>query len=198
MKATILKAHERRQFGKGASFSLPNRLVRLCWTLVWTLTARWTPGVLSPWRVFLLNAFGAQVSRAAAVAPSARIWLPGHLAMGPNSTLGPDVDCYNMAPISIGARTIISQGAFLCAGTHDIRDPAFQLLARPISIGSDAWIAAQAFIAPGVTVGDGCVIAARACIFEDTRPWTVYRGNPATAIKARILETPSHRFSEAG
>jgi putative colanic acid biosynthesis acetyltransferase WcaF len=171
----------------GASFSLINRLERLAWKLCWTLLARWTPGVMSPWRVFLLNMFGAKVSKQAAVAASARIWLPSHLEVGPQSTLGPEVDCYNMAMITIGARTIISQRAFLCAGTHDINDQNFQLTTEPIIIGDDVWIAAEAFIAPGVRVGNGCVLGARACAFAELNAWTVYRGNPAVPLKPRAF-----------
>jgi putative colanic acid biosynthesis acetyltransferase WcaF len=187
MKSPILPVDRTRDFGSGASFTLANRLVRLLWSFVWLAFARWTPGIASPWRVFLLNCFGARVSRRAAVAASARIWLPSNLAMGPRSTLGPGVDCYNMAQISIGARTIVSQRAFLCAGTHDVRDPDFQLTARAIVIGDDVWIAAEAFVAPGVEIADGCVLGARACAFEKLKAWTVYRGNPAVACKERVL-----------
>jgi putative colanic acid biosynthesis acetyltransferase WcaF len=186
VKTTVLRADDSANFGRGASFSLSNRLLRLLWIIVWTLFARWTPGVMSPWRVFLLNLFGARVSPEAAVAASARIWLPAHLELGPWSTLGPDVDCYNMAPITIGARTIVSQRAFLCAGAHDFRDRRFQLVARPIIIGDDVWVAAEAFVGPNVTIADGCVLGARACAFADTEMWTVYRGNPAAPIKPRI------------
>jgi putative colanic acid biosynthesis acetyltransferase WcaF len=91
-----------------------------------------------------------------------------------------------MAPIRIGARTIVSQRAFLCAGSHDIRDPSFQLTSRPISIGDDVWIAAEAFVGPGVAIGDGCVLSARACAFTDLSAWAVYRGNPAAPVKARV------------
>jgi putative colanic acid biosynthesis acetyltransferase WcaF len=189
MPPEILYAKNRSRFGRGASFALSNRLTRLIWKITWAVLARWNPGSFSPWRVLLLNLFGAKVSRDAAVAASARIWLPSHLEIGPYSTIGPNVDCYNMAPIKIGSRTIISQGAFLCAGSHDIHDPSFQLVARPINVGHNVWIAAEAFVAPGVTLGDGCVLSARACAFTDLLPWTVYRGNPAVAIRPRLLST---------
>jgi putative colanic acid biosynthesis acetyltransferase WcaF len=118
---------------------------------------------------------------------SARIWLPSRLEIGPQSTLGPSVDCYNMAMITIGACTVISQRAFLCAGTHDINDQNFQLTTDPIIIGDDVWIAAEAFIAAGVRVGNGCVLGARACAFADLSAWTVYRSNPAVLVKPRAF-----------
>ena len=125
----------------------------------------------------------------AAVAASTRVWLPRNLEVGRDASLGPDVDCYNMAPIVIGDRTVISQRAVLCGGTHDIGDRAFQLIARPIVIGRDVWIAAEAFVGPGVSVGDGCVLGARGCAFSDLAPWTVYRGNPANPVKQRKWRT---------
>ena len=87
--------------------------------------------------------------------------------------------------VTIGERAIVSQGAHLCTGTHDISDPSFQLVVRPITIGAGAWIAAEAFVAPGVTCGAGAVLGARGVAFADLEPDFVYRGNPATKIKPR-------------
>jgi putative colanic acid biosynthesis acetyltransferase WcaF len=190
-RARILPVEPSKDFGRSASFTLGNRAFRLLWTLSWNLLARWLPGWTSPWRVLLLNLFGARVARAAAIASGVRVWLPAHLELGPGSTLGPGVNCYNLAPIVIGSRTVISQGAHLCSGGHDIADPGFQLVARPITIGNDVWIAASAFVGPGVAISDGCVLGAHACAFEDLNAWTVYRGNPATAFKARRWRPPN-------
>jgi len=192
VKAQILPVKRTGPFGTGASFTLANRVVRILWAVVWLTCARWTPGFLNPWRLFLLTCFGARVSSHSAIASSARIWLPSNLQIGARSTLGPGVDCYNMALITIGERTVVSQRAFLCAGTHDIRDADFQLVAKPITIGNDVWIAAEAFVAPGVNVGDGTVLGARACAFGNLSDWTVFRGNPAVACKVRVWSTPRH------
>nr|WP_245275849.1 hypothetical protein [Methylosinus sp. sav-2] len=90
-----------------------------------------------------------------------------------------------MAEITIGEKSIISQGAVLCAGTHDVESPDFQLIARPITIGDDVWVASEAFVGPGVSIGEGAVLGARACAFSNLEPWMIYRGNPASAIKER-------------
>jgi putative colanic acid biosynthesis acetyltransferase WcaF len=92
-----------------------------------------------------------------------------------------------MAPIRIGAGAIVSQGAHLCAGSHDITSPVFQLTTRPISIGAKAWIAADAFVGPGVDVGEGAVLGARGVAFRSLEPWGVYAGNPAQRIKQRVM-----------
>ena len=169
----------------GPSFTFAHRLYRLVWRTVWLFLAAWTPPAFSPWRIVLLRLFGARIGAEAAVSASTKVWFPRNLELGPGSSLGPGVDCYNMALISIGARTIVSQRAFLCGGTHDISGPEFQLIARPITIGSDVWIASEAFVGPGVTVADGCVLGARGCAFSDLDGNMVYRGNPAQVVKER-------------
>lgn len=169
----------------GPSFALSNRVERAAWMLTWLLLARWTPPVLHPWRVWLLRRFGAKVGRKVKVYASARIWLPRNLAIADGASIGPRVTCYCIAPISLGAGAIVSQGAHLCTGTHLIDNLSFQLVARPIRIGVDAWIAAEAFVGPRVVVGDGAVLGARAVAMRDLAPWTVYAGNPARPLRQR-------------
>lgn len=119
------------------------------------------------------------------VRSSARVWLPSNLHMHARAVIGPGVNVYSMGPIVIGEDTLISQGAHLCAGTHDYDSPEFQLQARAITIGARVWIAAEAFVGPGARIGDGAVLGARAVAFGELEPWTVYSGNPATAIRQR-------------
>jgi putative colanic acid biosynthesis acetyltransferase WcaF len=91
-----------------------------------------------------------------------------------------------MAPVRLGAHALVSQGAVLCAGTHDVDDPNFQLITKPITIGNNAWVAAEAFIGPGVEVGDGTVVGARAVVAKGRlEPWGVYAGNPARFLRLR-------------
>lgn len=186
-EVAILDASKSRPLEGGPSFSLGNRLTRLAFIIIWGALARWTPRQLNPWRIMLLRLFGARIAKGAMVAGSARIWLPSNLAMEAGAIMGPGVECYAMAPIHIGAGTIVSQRVHLCAGTHDHRDQHFQLIARPISIGPGCWIAAEAFVGPGVTIGEGVVLAARGCAFKELDPWTIYSGNPCVPIGTREI-----------
>lgn len=183
----LLDAEQSLPWEGGPTFSLRNRLYRLIWAITWSLLASWTPSPLRAWRRWLLVRFGAQLASTANVYGSAQIWSPANLTMMEFSAIGPNAKIYSMAPISIGAYAIISQGAHLCAGTHDVESPHFQLSARPISIGDRAWIAADAFLGPGVTVGEGAVVGARACAMRDILPWTINTGNPATFLRYRNL-----------
>ncbi|WCT73479.1 putative colanic acid biosynthesis acetyltransferase [Sphingomonas naphthae] len=184
---TILDARKTRPSEGGPSFSLANRLTRLAWIVTWLLLARWTPKKLNGWRCFLARRFGAKVAPGAMIYGSVRIWLPSNLTIGTGSSMGPGVNCYSMGAIHIGRDTIVSQGAHLCAGTHDFRDPHFQIQSRPIHIGDRVWIAAEAFVAPGCVIPDGVVLGARGCAVGRLRPWTIYGGNPARPLGERVL-----------
>lgn len=180
-----LRAQGTETFSGAASFPLRHRLLRLVWGISWALLASWTPPPLHKWRIFLVNLFGGHVDPSCSIYSSVRIWYPPNLTMARSSTLGPNVECYTMGPIQLGEFAVVSQRAFLCTGTHNIHHMNFQINARPIHIGKNAWIAAEAFVGPGVHVGEGAVLAARGTAFRDLAPWTVYMGNPATPIKLR-------------
>ena len=169
----------------GASFSLRNRFVRVVWGVAWLLLARFTPPPLHAWRRLVLRAFGARVGRGTRVHASAAIWLPRNLELGEQVLIGPGARLYNQGTIKIGAWSVISQRAHLCASTHRIDDPDFQLECRPIVVGERCWVAAEAFVGPGVTMGDGAVLAARGVLFENAEEDGIYRGNPAALVRQR-------------
>ena len=191
---TILDSSKANPKLGGPSFDFGHRLTRGVWGLTWILLAAWTPVPLHGWRRLVLRLFGAKVAHGAHVYPSARIWYPADLEMGVCACLGPRVECYSMAKVTVGAYAMISQDAKLCAGSHDITDPDCQLVAKPIVIGDHAWIAAGAFVGPGVTIGIGAVLGAQAVTFKDIPEWTVYIGNPSVFLKSRkISSKPSGR-----
>lgn len=172
------------RFG-GSTFALRFRAMRGLWAISWFFLAVWTPSPLSRWRVWLLRTFGADIHPTAMVRASARIWWPGNLTMGRHASLGPGVICYNVAPITIGDYAIVSQRAHLCTGTHDVDDADFPLKSKPIHIHTNAWVAAEAFVGPGVEIGEGAVLGARAVAARALEPWTIYAGNPARVIRPR-------------
>ncbi len=174
----------------GPSFSFSNRLLRAAWNVCWALFASWTPPQMRGWRRFLLKLFGAQLGESSDVRGSARVWYPPHLHLHDRALLAERVICYNMAPITLGRAALVSQGAHLCAGSHDISSATFQLISSPIVIGAGAWIAAEAFVGPGVEVGEGAVLGARGVAFRSLDAWTVYGGNPAKALRSRVLRGP--------
>lgn len=141
------------------------------------------------WRCFLLKLFGAKLGRKVHPYPSAKIWAPWNLEMGHNSCLADYVDCYCVAKITIGAHCTVSQYSYLCTASHDYTNASMPLVVAPIVIGERTWITADVFVGPGVAIGEGVVITARSSVFKDIEPWVVATGNPAVAIKPRVIET---------
>ena len=180
-----LDAAKTRPIAGGASFSLGNRITRVIWGIVWLVLARFTPPSMHGWRRLVLRAFGARIGRGARVHASVAIWLPRNLELGEHVLIGPGARLYNQGAIAIGAWSVVSQRAHLCASTHRVDDPDFQLECRPIAIGERCWVAAEAFVGPGVAMGDGAVLAARAALFEDAQTDGIYRGNPAVFVRQR-------------
>ncbi|ERI15726.1 acetyltransferase [Ochrobactrum sp. EGD-AQ16] len=169
----------------GATFTLGHRVQRLCWQASWLLLAAWTPSFLWRWRGAVLRAFGARLHKTAIVRGSARIWWPGNLTMGAHSSLGPGALCYNVAHVTLAPFAIVSQRAHLCTAGHNIDQADFPLTAAPIHVGAYGWVAAEAFVGPGVNIGEGAVLGARGVSFRDMEPWMVYAGNPARPVRPR-------------
>ena len=191
MTMSPLDARTTKPLEGGASFSLGNRLLRIVWQFSWFLLARFTPPPLHGWRRTVLRAFGAKIGRGARVHASVNIWLPANLELGDQVLIGPGVRLYNQGRIRIGARSVVSQRAHICASSHDLQDPVFQLVLRPVDIGERCWVAAEAFVGPGVTMGDRSVLAARGVLFGDAAADGVYSGNPASHLKRRGLRLES-------
>ena len=133
----------------------------------------------------MLRAFGAQIGREVHIYPSVRVTIPWNLEIDRETAIGDRAILYALGPIRIGARATVSQGAHLCAGTHDWRDPAMPLVKSPLVIGNDAWVCADAFVGPGVTVGDKAIVGARAVATKNVADASIVGGNPAREIGKR-------------
>ncbi|TAM53877.1 MAG: putative colanic acid biosynthesis acetyltransferase [Acidobacteria bacterium] len=167
-------------------YSHPEIAKRVAWALAKPLF-RWSPRVAFGWRNALLRLFGARVGRGVRIEPSVAVAMPWNLKLGDWSAVGANARLYSLGSITLGSGVTVSQGAHLCAGTHDYTDPKMPLLRPPVSVGDQAWICADAFVGPGVRVGEGAVIGARAVVVKDVEQWTVVAGNPARVVKRRTF-----------
>ncbi|WP_199774137.1 hypothetical protein [Salinibacter altiplanensis] len=149
---------------------------------------RWSPRTAFGWRRFVLRLFGAAVGTEVHIYNTAMTYYPWNLTIGDWSSTGEDALVYNLGPVTIGGQVTISQRAHLCAGTHDHADPAMPLLKSPIAVEDQAWICADAFVGPGVAVGEGAVVGARAVAVKDVDDWKIVGGNPARYLKDRALQ----------
>jgi putative colanic acid biosynthesis acetyltransferase WcaF len=142
----------------------------------------------------LLRTFGAQIGEGVHVYPGAKIWAPWNLRIGRFAGIADGVTLYAMDLITIGEYAVISQGSYLCGGTHDYNAENFQLIVKPVVIGAHAWVCAEAFVHPGVNVPEGAVIGARAVVSRSPDvAWAVYAGHPCVQVGVRTSHTRESR-----
>lgn len=167
--------------------SLKDKIYRKLWWIVAIfLFCPATSKFFNFWRIFLLKLFGAKIGKGSVVYSSSKVLSPWNLEIGDFSVIGPNVELHIDKTI-IGSYVTVSQGAYLCSGSHDIRYLNKPFISSPIHINDYAWIAAEAFVGPGVTVHEGAVVGARAVVMKDVPAWKVAGGNPAKIIKDRVI-----------
>jgi len=166
-------------------YSTSEKVRRLLWALVQATLFRLSFHSWYGWRRALLSAFGARLDPVVRIRRTVRVECPWNLSIGHDSAIGDRVTLYCLGPVSIGARVTVSQGAHLCAGTHDYAKRSMPLVRPLIHVGDDAWICTEAFVGPKVTVGAGAILGARSIAMRSLDPWYIYARNPAVAVRPR-------------
>lgn len=108
-----------------------------------------------------------------------------NFSLGQGSFIGQRTTIQLHAPVAIGEHVAINEGVRILTGSHTLDDPAWRLKVAPVRIGNYAWIATDSMILPGVTIGEGAVVAAGSIVTRDVAPFAVVGGNPAVLIRMR-------------
>jgi putative colanic acid biosynthesis acetyltransferase WcaF len=146
---------------------------------------RLSPRPCFGWRRVVLRLFGARIGAHVNVYPSTHLYMPWNVELGDWTALGEDVLVYSLGKVRIGKSVTLSYRAHVCAGTHDLNDPALPLLKPPVTIEDGVWIGTEAFIGPNVSIGAGAVVGARAVVVRNVLPLDIVAGNPARPIGRR-------------
>lgn len=168
-----------------APYSKAEYARRLLWECVQRTVFNLLPGRVAWWRRFWLRLFGAKLHRTSYIRPGVVVRHPWLFEVGAWTTIGDGVHVYNLGPIRVGHHCIVSQHVHLCNGSHDYTDPGLPLLRPSMTIGSGVWICADAFIGPGVTIGDNTVVGARSVAMRSIPSGVIASGNPATVLRDR-------------
>ena len=135
----------------------------------------WLPG--SGWRVAVLRLFGARMGTGVVIKPGVKVKFPWRLQVGGHSWIGERVWIDNLGEVTIGSHVCISQGSYLCTGSHDWRSATFDLIVAPITVSDHAWICACSVLSPGSHVGEGAVVTMGETVRGRVTDWTVQAGN---------------------
>jgi putative colanic acid biosynthesis acetyltransferase WcaF len=165
-------------------YSRQEQARRVAWSVGRWLT-RISPRPFFGWRRAIFRLFGAKIGAHVNIYPSAHIYMPWNVEIGDWAAVGDDVFIYSLGKVRIGNHATLSYRSHVCAGSHDLQDPALPLLKPPVCIEDGVWIGTEAFIGPGVTVGHGAVIGARAVVTKNVEPLDIVAGNPARSIGRR-------------
>lgn len=111
-----------------------------------------------------------------------KIYNPDRLTVGDNTYIG-EANIQLLAAVSIGQNVVINDGVTILTGSHAPGDPHFRHVLAPVVIGDYAWVATNAIILPGVTVGEGAIVGAGSVVAKDVPAHTVVVGNPARPVK---------------
>lgn len=162
---------------------------RLCWyfTNIFFFITPLNPS--SGLKSRLLRMFGARIGKGVVIKPAVNIKYPWKLTIGDNSWIGEKVWIDNLAEVYIGANACLSQGAMLLTGNHDYSRPTFDLMVKPIRLEDGVWIGAKALVCPGIHCQSHAVLAAMSVATKDLEPYTIYQGNPAVAVRQRVIES---------
>lgn len=174
-----LNSYKNFSFDRGRS-----KLVEIAWILVGGIAfSTWLPG--SWWRLILLRLFGAKIGVGNVIKPYVRVKFPWKLFIGDYCWVGENVWIDNLDAVVLKNNCCISQGTYLCTGSHDWTKDTFDLIIKPIVICDHVWIGAFSRIAPGVVVGEGTVCTLGSVLNKSTGEWQIWSGNPCFNIKMR-------------
>lgn len=162
-----------------------SRMVEAMWYLCKCFLFLTPLPVPSRFKCSVLRLFGARIGKGVVIKPQVKILFPWKLTVGDHAWIGEEAFILNFEPVTIGAHCCISQRAFLCGGSHDYRQREMPYRNGPISVKDGAWVGAQVFVAPGITIGVETVVTAGSVVTRDLPPKMVCSGHPCLPFKER-------------
>jgi len=164
------------------------RLAQRFWEVVRVVVWGLSPWFARGWRAAWFRIFGGKIAGGGiSLGRKARLDFPWNITIGEASSIADGSLIRASCEIDIGRNVCISEGVKILTASHDISSPHFNLVRRPVRVSDNVWIAMNAIILPGVTIGEGAVIAAGAVVTKSVAAWSVVGGNPAKAIKRRVV-----------
>jgi putative colanic acid biosynthesis acetyltransferase WcaF len=181
-----MQKQQLNKFKLPKNFRGRNVFIVQLWWIVQSLFFRTSPQFLYGYRRFILRAFGAKIGKKVIIRPSVKITYPWKISIGDYSWIGDDVNLYSLGEIEIGRNVVISQKSYLCTGSHDYLKINFPIFSNKIIIEDECWLAADVFVAPGITIQKATVVGARSSVYKNLPSNKVCIGTPAKVIKNRI------------
>lgn len=188
MVSTTKRYQDLNKFSVPEEFRGKSKFVVQLWWIVQQVFFAMSPQFFYGWRRFLLRLFGAKIGKGVLLRPSTKITYPWKVTIGDYSWIGEETTLYSLGNIEIGNHVAIAHGVYINTGYHNYEIETFDIHQKKTIIEDQCWITNDVYIAPGVTIGKGCVIGARSSVLKNMPSGWVCYGNPAKSIKLRIEE----------
>lgn len=134
---------------------------------------------------FYRNHYGMKIGVDTVICNSCEIRSPEKISIGDNCAIGDQCVLDGRAGLAIGNNVNLSTAAWLWTNQHNPQDPDWGVKSAPIIIKDYAWVSSRASVLPGITIGEGAVVAAHAVVTKDVEPYTIVGGVPARKIGER-------------
>lgn len=151
-------------------------------------------------RTFALRAAGVRIGARSGILGAVDITGGGDVrelfSVGEETFISGPLHVDLAAPVHIGSRVQLGHHVVLLTVNHEMGPPSARCgpqVAAPIHIGDGVWIASRVTVLPGVSVGDGSVVAAGAVVSRDVAPNTLVAGVPARFVRVLDEGGPSRR-----
>jgi acetyltransferase-like isoleucine patch superfamily enzyme len=135
-----------------------------------------------------LSTAGVRMGRDIVLKPGVEVLAPRNLMIGSHTNIGRYVHLDSRGGLTIGDNVNISDEVAIWTAEHDIQSPDFVMTTGPVVIGARVWLGFRSIVLPGITLGEGCVVASAAVVTKDVPPFTVVAGIPAKVIGSRSRE----------
>lgn len=145
-------------------------------------------------RRLFYKAAGLKMGKGSTFHYGARFYQPNNIEIGNDTIIGDNCFLDGRAPLKIGDHVDIASQVLIYNSQHDINDPAFHAIEKPVVVKDYVFIGPRAIILPGVTVKKGAVVAAGAVVTKDVEEYKVVGGVPAQEISERKLKDLNYRL----
>ena len=122
---------------------------------------------------------------------------PKGIVLEDGVSIGPKVLLDGRKGLTIKQGAVIGYGAIIWTLNHDYNDIHFCGKGAPVIIGAHAWICSNSIILPGITIGEGAVVASGAIVTHDVPPYAVVGGIPAKVIGQRDQKDYDYGYKKA-
>jgi acetyltransferase-like isoleucine patch superfamily enzyme len=139
-------------------------------------------------RVGALKLLGARIDSTAVLYHGSSVRAPHRLSIGAHTNIGDQAILDARGGLFIGANVNFSTAVHVWTAQHGWDDPDFKYESAPVRIEDNAWVSTRVTILPGVTVGEGAVIAAGAVVTKDVAPYSLVGGVPAKYLADRTKD----------